>query len=324
MTQFDQRNISMMMDLYEMTMANGYFSSASKEDRVTFDVFYRNNPDGGGFAIFAGLEQVVEYIENLHFTEEDVAYFRSLNLFDDAFLDYLADYHFTGDVFAFPEGTIMYPNEPIITVSAPLIDAQLIETAILAQVNHHRDRDFAADRDHHGDPQYGDHKEAAELLQQGHADSEHHKTKRQELPVMVIPESEGCRPYPHPHRDQDPEHDIKRVSGKIPDVQPGKGQQVQYKGENNVDNKENIECPNEKGVFLPGEKIMPYIFPRPRRIRVPVFIKTVCAFWGRFLLKKQVYNEILELFFGYFHFCDQNYKKNYAEGFPKSCKSFKI
>ena len=194
----------------------------------------------------------------------------------------------------------------------------------LAQVNHHRDRDFAADRDHHGDPQYGNHKEAAELLQQGHADSEHHKTKRQELPVMVIPESEGCRPYPHPHRDQDPEHDIKRVSGKIPDVQPGKGQQVQYKGENNVDNKENIECSNEKGVFLPGEKIMPYIFPRPRRIRVPVFIKTVCAFWGRFLLKKQVYNEILELFFGYFHFCDQNYKKNYAEGFPKSCKSFKI
>ena len=194
----------------------------------------------------------------------------------------------------------------------------------LAQVNHHRDRDFAADRDHHGDPQYGNHKEAAELLQQGHADSEHHKTKRQELPVMVIPESEGCRPYPHPHRDQDPEHDIKRVSGKIPDVQPGKGQQGQYKGENNVDNKENIECPNEKGVFLPGEKIMPYIFPRPRRIRVPVFIKTVCAFWGRFLLKKQVYNEILELFFGYFHFCDQNYKKNYAEGFPKSCKSFKI
>ncbi|SFT49278.1 nicotinate phosphoribosyltransferase [Lachnospiraceae bacterium XBD2001] len=136
MTQFDQRNISMMMDLYEMTMANGYFSSASKEDRVTFDVFYRNNPDGGGFAIFAGLEQVVEYIENLHFTEEDVAYFRSLNLFDDAFLDYLADYHFTGDVFAFPEGTIMYPNEPILTVSAPLIDAQLIETAILAQINH--------------------------------------------------------------------------------------------------------------------------------------------------------------------------------------------
>ena len=114
MTQFDQRNISMMMDLYEMTMANGYFSSASKEDRVTFDVFYRNNPDGGGFAIFAGLEQVVEYIENLHFTEEDVAYFRSLNLFDDAFLDYLADYHFTGDVFAFPEGTIMYPTSRLL------------------------------------------------------------------------------------------------------------------------------------------------------------------------------------------------------------------
>ncbi|MCR5640220.1 MAG: nicotinate phosphoribosyltransferase [Lachnospiraceae bacterium] len=136
MTQFDQRNISMMMDLYEMTMANGYFSSASKDDRVTFDVFYRNNPDGGGFAIFAGLEQIVEYIENLHFEKEDIDYFRSLKLFDEAFLEYLSDYHFSGDIYAFPEGTIMYPNEPIITVTAPLIDAQLIETAVLAQVNH--------------------------------------------------------------------------------------------------------------------------------------------------------------------------------------------
>ena len=135
-TQFDKRNISMMMDLYEMTMANGYFDGEAKKDLVSFDVFYRKNPDGGGFAIFAGLEQIVEYIENLHFEEEDIEYFKSLNLFDDKFLDYLRDFKFTGDVYAFKEGTVMYPNEPIITVIAPIIDAQLIETAILAQINH--------------------------------------------------------------------------------------------------------------------------------------------------------------------------------------------
>ncbi|MBO6214568.1 MAG: nicotinate phosphoribosyltransferase, partial [Lachnospiraceae bacterium] len=136
MTQFDERNISMMMDLYEMTMANGYFTDVESADRVSFDVFYRKNPDGGGFAIFAGLEQIVEYIENLHFDESDIEYFRSLKLFDEKFLSYLSTYRFHGDIYALPEGTIMYPNEPIITVTAPLIDAQLIETAILAQVNH--------------------------------------------------------------------------------------------------------------------------------------------------------------------------------------------
>lgn len=136
MTQFDKRNISMMMDLYEMTMANGYFSEGGDKAVVTFDVFYRRNPDNGGFAIFAGLEQIVEYIENLHFEEEDIAYFRGLNLFREDFLEYLKDYRFHGDIYAFPEGTIMYPNEPILTVTAPLIDAQLIETAVLAQINH--------------------------------------------------------------------------------------------------------------------------------------------------------------------------------------------
>lgn len=136
MTQFDERNISMMMDLYEMTMANGYYTDATSADRVSFDVFYRRNPDGAGFAIFAGLEQIVEYIENLHFDESDIEYFRNLNLFDDKFLEYLSTYRFHGDIYALPEGTIMYPNEPVITVTAPLIDAQLIETAILAQVNH--------------------------------------------------------------------------------------------------------------------------------------------------------------------------------------------
>ena len=136
MTQFDKRNITMVMDLYEMTMANGYFSDDSQADHVTFDVFYRTNPDGGGFAIFAGLEQIIEYIENLHFEQQDIEYFRSLGLFDEAFLEYLKTYRFHGDIDALPEGTIMYPNEPVLTVTAPLIDAQIIETALLAQVNH--------------------------------------------------------------------------------------------------------------------------------------------------------------------------------------------
>lgn len=136
MTQFSTRNISMMMDLYEMTMANGYFANSDTQPRVIFDIFYRKNPDGGGFAIFAGLEQILEYIENMHFTEQDIEYFASLKLFSQEFLDYLKDFHFTGDIYAFPEGTIMYPNEPCVTVVAPLIDAQLVETALLALVNH--------------------------------------------------------------------------------------------------------------------------------------------------------------------------------------------
>ena len=114
MAQFDKRNISMMMDLYEMTMANGYFASQKEPQKVVFDVFYRKNPDQGGYAIFAGLEQVIEYVENLHFDREDIAYFRSLNLFSEEFLEYLKDFRFSGDIYAFPEGTIMYPNEPIL------------------------------------------------------------------------------------------------------------------------------------------------------------------------------------------------------------------
>ena len=126
----------MMMDLYEMTMAYGYFKENDTEKKVAFDVFYRRNPDGGGFSIFAGLEQVIEYLENMHFEDEDVEYFRSLNLFDEDFLAYLKNFRFNGDVYAFEEGTIMYPNEPVVTVVAPLIEAQLVETAILAQINH--------------------------------------------------------------------------------------------------------------------------------------------------------------------------------------------
>ena len=136
MTQFDSRNLSMMMDLYEMTMANGYYMAGKADSLATFDVFYRRNPDGGGFAVFAGLEQVLDYLEGLHFSAEDVAYLRSLGQFDDAFLDTLVDYRFRGSVSAVPEGTVVYPNEPLITVTAPLMDAQLVETAILAQINH--------------------------------------------------------------------------------------------------------------------------------------------------------------------------------------------
>lgn len=136
MTQFDSRNISMMMDFYEMTMANGYFKTGDMDTLVAFDVFYRSNPDGGGFAIFAGLEQVIEYVENMRFSDEDVAYFRQQHMFSEEFLAYLRDFHFKGDIYALPEGTVMYPNEPVLTVVAPLIDAQLVETAILAQINH--------------------------------------------------------------------------------------------------------------------------------------------------------------------------------------------
>lgn len=130
------RNLSMMMDFYELTMSNGYFQEKDKDRLVAFDVFYRKNPDGGGFAIFAGLEQILDYIRNLHFTKKDIEYLRSQNIFAEEFLTYLESFQFKGDIYAFPEGTIMYPNEPIITVIAPLIDAQLVETAILAEVNH--------------------------------------------------------------------------------------------------------------------------------------------------------------------------------------------
>ncbi len=134
--QHEHRNISMLMDLYEMTMANGYFTKERTLDRVAFDVFYRRNPDEGGFAIFCGLEQILEYITHLHFEEAEIEYFRSLNLFSEAFLDYLRHFRFTGDVYAFKEGTIIYPNEPVITIVAPLIDAQIVETAVLAMMNH--------------------------------------------------------------------------------------------------------------------------------------------------------------------------------------------
>ena len=129
-------NMTMLMDFYELTMSNGYFVNGYK-DRITyFDVFYRKCPDGGGFAIAAGLEQIVEYIQNLHFGPEDIEYLRGRNIFGEEFLEYLENFKFTGDIWAVPEGTPIFPKEPILTVRAPAIEAQLIETYLLLCINH--------------------------------------------------------------------------------------------------------------------------------------------------------------------------------------------
>ena len=130
-------NPAMVMDLYELTMANGYFhDSEVKNSKVAFDVFFRKVPDSGGFAIFAGLEQIIDYITNLHFNKEDVDYLRSLNLYEEDFLEYLETFRFHGDVYSFEEGSVIYPNEPVITIIADIVEAQIVETEILAQFNH--------------------------------------------------------------------------------------------------------------------------------------------------------------------------------------------
>jgi len=129
-------NLTMLMDFYELTMSNGYFCNGYK-DRITyFDVFYRKCPDGGGFAIAAGLEQIIEYVQSLHFDAADIAYLRDRKVFSEDFLEYLANFKFTGDIWAVPEGTPIFPKEPIITVRAPAIEAQLIETFLLLSINH--------------------------------------------------------------------------------------------------------------------------------------------------------------------------------------------
>ena len=136
MMQCESRNLSMLLDLYELTMANGFFLDHRAARKTTFDLFYRKNPDGGGYAVFAGLEQAIDQILGMRFEEEDIAYLRSLKLFPEEFLGYLRGYRFQGDVTAAPEGTIVFPNEPIVTVSGSLLDTQLVETALLNQVNH--------------------------------------------------------------------------------------------------------------------------------------------------------------------------------------------
>ena len=129
-------NMTMLCDFYELTMGNGYFENGMK-DRITyFDIFYRSNPDQAGFAIAAGLEQAIEYVQNLHFDEEDIAYLRGRNLFSEEFLEYLRNFKFTGDIWAVPEGTPIFPREPIMTIRAPAIQAQLMETYLLLTLNH--------------------------------------------------------------------------------------------------------------------------------------------------------------------------------------------
>lgn len=126
----------MVIDFYELTMANGFFLEGKKDKIVYFDLYFRKTPDNGGYAIFAGLETMINYIENLNFTKEDVEYLRKQKLFDEEFLKYLLDFKFTGDIYAFKEGSIMFPNEPVVTVKAKLIEAQIIETFLLQTINH--------------------------------------------------------------------------------------------------------------------------------------------------------------------------------------------
>ena len=131
----DNRNFTLLTDFYELTMMQGYFNTNASE-RGVFDLFYRLNPDVGGYAVCAGLAQVIDYIKSLHFDYDDIDYLRSLDTFSEDFLDYLASFHFTGDVYAIPEGTVVFPREPLVKVVAPIMEAQLVETALLNLINH--------------------------------------------------------------------------------------------------------------------------------------------------------------------------------------------
>ena len=128
-------NLTLLTDLYQLTMMQGYFKNPT-DQVVIFDMFYRTNPCGGSYAIAAGLEQMMEYIENLRFSEEDVEYLRSLHIFEEDFLEYLGNFRFSGDIYAIPEGTVVFPKEPLVKVIAPIMEAQLVETAILNIINH--------------------------------------------------------------------------------------------------------------------------------------------------------------------------------------------
>lgn len=128
-------NLTMMTDLYELTMMQGYFLNGNN-DTVVFDMFYRTNPSGSAYAITCGLAQVIDYVKNLSFSYDDIDYLRSLHIFREDFLSYLAGFHFSGDIYAIPEGTVVFPKEPLIKVIAPIMEAQLVETAILNIVNH--------------------------------------------------------------------------------------------------------------------------------------------------------------------------------------------
>lgn len=131
----NNEKLELISDFYEFTMSNGYFEK-NKNDIAYFDIFFRRVPDGGGYAIVAGLEQIIEFIENLRFDDEDIKFLRKQNMFSDEYLKYLEDFKFTGDIWAIPEGTVVFPTEPIITVKAPIIEAQLLETMLLLIINH--------------------------------------------------------------------------------------------------------------------------------------------------------------------------------------------
>ena len=132
----DRQNLTLLTDLYELTMMQGYFRNMDRNETVIFDAFYRSNPNGGGYAIAAGLEQLIQYIKELHFAPQDIEYLAGLNIFDKDFLDYLANFRFSGSIYAIPEGTVIFPREPIVKVIAPIMEAQLVETAILNIINH--------------------------------------------------------------------------------------------------------------------------------------------------------------------------------------------
>lgn len=131
----NKQNLTLLTDLYELTMMQGYYEKGQNE-KVVFDVFFRQNPCGNGYSVCAGLDQVINYIKNLNFTYEDVDYLRGLGIFSEDFLHYLSGFHFTGDIYAIPEGTVVFPREPLVKVIAPIMEAQLVETAILNIVNH--------------------------------------------------------------------------------------------------------------------------------------------------------------------------------------------
>ena len=131
-----KQNLSLLTDFYEITMANGFFKEGRANQIAYFDMFFRRIPDGGGYAIMAGVEQLVDYLQMLSFDDDDIAFLRSKNLFDEQFLQYLKDFEFACDVWAVPEGTPIFPHEPIVTVRGPIIQAQFIETMVLLCINH--------------------------------------------------------------------------------------------------------------------------------------------------------------------------------------------
>ena len=132
----DNRKLELVTDFYEFTMSNGFFAKNMTNQTAYFDVFFREIPDNGGYVIFAGLEQIIDYIKNLKFDTEDINYLKNKSIFSDEFLEYLKNFKFSGTIWAIPEGTVVFPNEPLLTVRAPIIEAQLLETAILCLINH--------------------------------------------------------------------------------------------------------------------------------------------------------------------------------------------